>query len=213
MQVARDFMTSSMKLTVDDTKIPKLTVWFLPKCEELTNMITGNAAPVPYVQESKVPIIASTKISPETLVLWENISDENLFVRTICTSDWQDYPVTLITLLSGFRRDTNWYNPATGDFRRILKAIGYEYSYYYYGDEKKLEFLGGKNISQKDYEMLQGYIYCRFGVDQNGGFMTQSQWDTIPDCVRRILQKRVVVKPYVLPTRMNCSDLASIMEK
>lgn len=214
LQIAKSFMESSMKLTVDQTTVFNLRVWFLPKCDDLVNVMTGNKLNVPYIQESKIPITASTKISPETLVLWENIDDENLFVRTICTSDWMSYPITILTLLSGFKKDTNWYNHATGDFRRILKDIGYVYNPYYWDDEsRRVGFLNGKTISQKDYNMLQGYIFCRFGVDPNGGFITPAQWESIPGCIRRILQRRIVVKPFNTSTTIRCIDLMSVMSK
>lgn len=212
--IAKNFLESSMKLTVDKTDIPNLWVWFLPKCETLVELMTGNALSVPYVQESKIPITASTKISPETLVLWENIEDENLLVRTICTSDWRDYPITVLTLLAGFRKDTNWFNPATGDFRRILQAIGYNYTTWYYNDEDRaLGFLQGKKISPKDYEMLQNYIYCRLGVDQNGGFISPAQYASLPICIQRIMNRRIAVKPFNLPERMNCVDLMTVLRK
>lgn len=214
LQIARSFLESSMKLTVDNTTNTSLKVWFLPKCDEIVNVMTGNKLNVPYVQESKVQITASTKISPETLVLWENIDDENLFVRTICTSDWRSYPITILVLLTGFKKDINWYNPATSDFRRILKDIGYGYNPYYWNEEdRKVGFLNGKTISKKDYEMLQGYIFCRFGIDKNGGFITPAQWDTIPLCVRRLFQRRIAIKPFDLSTTMKCRDLMSVMDK
>ena len=211
---AKNFLESSMKLTVDKTSVSNLRVWFLPKCETLVDLMTGNKLSVPYVQESKIPITASTKISPETLVLWENIEDENLLVRTICTSDWKDYPITILTLLSGFRKDTNWFNPATGDFRRILHDIGYAYNTWYYSDDDRaLGFFNGKRISPKDYEMLQNYIYCRLGVDQNGGFVSPAQWGSLPICVQRIMNRRIAVKPFNLPEEMNCVDLVTVLRK
>lgn len=212
--IAKNFLESSMKLTVDKTSISKLQVWFLPRCETLVDLMTWNKLPVPYVQESKIPIVASTKISPETLVLWENIEDKNLLVRTICTSDWSEYPITVLTLLAGFRNDTNWYNPATGDFRRILQSIGYNYTTLYYNDEDRvLAFLNGKKISPKDYKMLQSYIYCRFGVDPNGGFITPAQWDSLPICIQRAMNRRIAVKPFDLPERMSCVDLMTVLSK
>ncbi len=217
LQVAKNFLESSMKLTVFPNSVPNLRIWFLPKCEELTELMTGKNLNVPYVQGSKVPIVASTKISPETLVLWENIEDKNLFVRTICTSNWTEYPITILTLVAGIRNDVNWYNFATEDFRRILKSIDYNYNAYnpwYSSDEARaLGFLQGKQISTKDYDMLQRYIYCRFGVDENGGLLTPAQWESLPFCIRNIMSRRISVKPFTLPTKMTCQDLIAVMRK
>ncbi|MBO7070402.1 MAG: hypothetical protein J6W09_03825, partial [Bacteroidales bacterium] len=113
--------------------------------------------------------------------------------------------------LSGFRRDTNWYNPATGDFRRILKAIGYEYSYYYYGDEKKLEFLGGKNISQKDYEMLQSYILYKLGLEAKGGFVSAAQFEkVVPEVLKKLMRRAIALKPLDIPVRMKIGQIANL---
>lgn len=218
IEIAKSFIESSMKLTVDDSALNKLKVWFLPKCEEVVDILSNNKLNVPYIQESKVPINPSTIISPETLVLWENIEDENLLVRTICTSDWQKYPVTLLALLFAFRNKTNWYNVATGDFRRILKAIGYEYDWrehwrYEEDDSDALRIFKNKRFTMDDYGMFQKYIYCRFGVDENGGFISGNQWESLPRCIRILLPRRIAVKRISLPAAMTCDELINLASK
>ena len=209
LQVAKRFLETTMILTVDPTTVKNLTVWFLPKCEEMADVILGDKLQKPYVQESKVPLSNTpTKISPETLVFWENIADPNLLVRAICSSDWVQYPRTVLALLAGFRKDVdNWYTHANSDFRRILNRIDYSC---WYGNNG---FLDGKDITPMDYAMLQSYVLYRFGIGENGGFLNGAQWRSIPESIRKILLSRMFVKPNTIPAKMNTNNLASLMEK
>ena len=185
----------------------KITVWFIPKCDEIRDILEKRIIPnKPYIQESKVPIKASTQISPETLMFWENIDDPNLLTRTICTSDWMDYPVTLYVFLVYFKQaqnsSTNWYGYANNDFRRILKSIGYEG---YVNMDWALN--AERMISPKDYEMLQSYLMMHLGLDENGGFISSSAFAKIHKCLRPFLRQRVAVKPMTIPAKMRLEDL------
>ena len=140
-------------------------------------------------------------------MFWENINDENLLMRTICTSDWSKYPCTVLTLLAGIKHENNWLSGSTGDFRRILNSIGYDY--WNSGDRN---FLDNRMISKEDYAMLQSYIYYKLGVGENGGFASMKQWNKIPKCVRNIMQRKVALKPFVLPAKMKYDDLKSMSE-
>ena len=209
IDMVRTFLTNAYHLTVDDTRLIKLNVWFIPKCDELKDIMQNTALNIPYIQESKLAVKASTNICPETLVFWENIDNKNLLVRTICTSDWQQYPITLLIFLDTIvdSRRYNWYNYANNDFRRILQQIGYR-------DYCTIEnTLDGKWISEKDYAMLQSYIYYKMGVDENnGGFVNPSVWDKLPDVMKRLVQRKVAVKPFTPPTGMRIAELLNVLQ-
>ena len=194
--------------TAADIQRSNIRVWFMPKCEELMNVMTNAKMPnVPYVQESMVPIKASTQFSPETLVFWENISDGNLLARTICTSDWMNYPMTLKAFLAFFKKDINWYNFANNDFRRILKSIGYEYYY-------NPDYIFNKDayITPEDYEMLQSYLYYKLGLDEKGGMVNAKLFDDkIPPILRKFLRRMTATKPVTIPKRMKLRNLQEIV--
>ena len=195
-------------IEVEDIQRSQITVWFIPKCNELRDVMQGKKLPnVPYIQESKVPIKASTTFSAETLVFWENISDRNLLLRTICTSDWAKYPITLLAFLTCFKNEGNWYNDANQDFRRILKSIGYEHYYdvkYIFKDRK---------ISPEDYDMLQSYLLYKLGVEAKGGFVTAAQFEkVIPECLRKYVKRAVAVKHQSIPVTMTLQQVAGLAE-
>ena len=205
---ARKFVESTLQLVPDTAFRSYVKVWFIPKCEELRSVMEERTFNVPYIQESLVPINPSTRFSAETLLFWENIDDVNLLVRTICTSDWMKYPTTLWCFLCMYGAKNsilNWYTKANGDFRRILQNI--EYSAY---NSIKDELLG-RDLSPDDYDMLQSYVYLKMGVDENGGMVDPKTWKKIPVEMRRILQRRVIVKPFHLPTKMNAGNIEELL--
>lgn len=195
-------------LTPDEIQRENITVWFVPKCDELIDVMKGQGYNKPYIQESKVPLKTSTTISPETLVFWENIEDMNLLVRTICTSDWAKYPITTLAFLACCKDHGNLYNYANNDFRRILKAIGYEG----YGNR---EYWGWNNryISPEDYDMLQAYLYYKLGLEEKGGLVSAKKFEAIiPSYLRPFLKRANVLKPMPIPAAMKLSNISSLAE-
>ena len=207
ISIARSYVESAMAMEVDDASRTFIKVWFIPKCKELQNVMEGCTYSVPYIQESLVPVKPSTQFSAETLLFWENIDDENLLVRTICTSDWMKYPSTLwcfLIIYSDKKNFSNWYNYATGDFRRILQSIGYDsYDTFQYG-------LRDKSFSPEDFDMLQSYLFLRMGIDENGGMVDPKTWNKINPYLNEILQRRYVVKPFHIPSKMNVTNLKQL---
>lgn len=198
----------------DETQRTKITVWFIPKCEEINEVLTGNELLVPYIQESRVPVTPSTTISPETLTFWENVTDNNLLARTICTSDWMKYPVTLLCFLVFFKKDVNWNHFSVGDakssignFRRILEQIGYQYNCY------KSWVFRDRYISPEDYAMLQSFLYFKLGVGENGGFVTTSAMNQLNSKLQDILQRRVALAPLTLAAPVTCENLKEMAKK
>ena len=203
LAIVRNFVKNTLGLEPEVTSRSKIKVTFISKCKELEDVMHGNMLKIPYCQESKVPLDTPTKFCPETLVFWENIDDMNLLVRTICTSDWMEYPVTLLAFLACFKGGQNWYAYANNDFRRILKQVGYEGYWnlnYIFSDDKY--------ISAKDYGMLQSYILYKLGVDEKGGFVSAKTFEKkIPVELRRIFRRMTAVKPVQIPTRMKFGAL------
>ena len=201
-----NYLRNAMGLVPDEAQVRDVNVVFIPKCKELQDVMQNNCLNVPYIQESKVPITPSTTISPETLVFWENIDDKNLLVRTICTSDWNKYPITMLAFLCCQVNSPNWFTYASNDFRRILQSLGYQpYS-------SLRHYIKDKFISPQDYDMLQRYIYFKLGIDEKGGVVDAKMFGTIhPDLVP-FLQRRVALKPLEIPTQMKIAQLFNAIE-
>lgn len=204
LAIVRGFLRDYCNLEPDEVNRSEIKVWFLPKCQEIMDILQGRKLNVPYIQESKVPLKTSTQITPETLVFWENISDKNLFVRTVCTSDWMDYPITLLAHLTCFYEGCNWYAYANNDFRRILKEIGYE-AYWNLG-----YLFDNRSISPKDFDMLQKYLFYKMGVDENGGFINSKVFEQIPVELRRYLRRITAVKPMTIPGKMKLTAIENL---
>lgn len=202
----RNFLTNRgyEPLAVDRMKIK---IWFIPKCDEIRNILEKNIYPnKPYIQESLVQIKASTQVSPETLVFWENINDANLLTRTICTSDCLKYPVTLLAFFKccklGF--GTIW-NASNNDFKRIMKSCGLEYYWDLDGA------LGSERvISPADYDMLQAYLFYKLGFSENGGFINANKFKDIPPIIAKLLRKMVAIKPMKIPVKMKLGDVEAL---
>ena len=202
MEVARDFIIKDTGWRVEEMRATNVEITFIPRSEELKEILCdAKTLNVPYVQESHVPIIASTHFCPETLTLWENIEDTNLLTRTICTSDWMDYPITLLMFLyiySKRRGDSVfWGNEGNADFKRILNQIGYASVYL-----NEWNDVWRKDISAMDYDMLQKYIYYKLGIPETGGMVSAKEVNAIvPNELINYLQHKIVFKPMEIPSK------------
>lgn len=205
---ASEYVESAIGLKVDDSQMTDFYVWFIPKCDEIKNVLTENMLNVPYVQESRIPVSASTSFTAETLIFWENIDDPNLLMRTICTSDWMDYPVTLLAFLTITQNkldNRNWFNYANGDFRRILQNIGYSaYSDFRY----QVRY---HSLSPKDFNMLQAYLYMKLGLGPEGGIINQKTLASLDSDFHPYLQRKIALKPLQIPTKMNEETIRNIV--
>ena len=220
LEIAKNFFEDEMELIVDDTPVYEITITFISKCPEWKDVLTNNMLNVPYIEESRVNIVASTNVCPETLVFWENINDANLFVRMICTSDWAKYPITILTLLvlkdvpkKPGQRESTWCSYSNADFSRVLHNVGYQDYYSTYNDKTQIDYLRNKMISKEDYEMLQAYIYYKLGIGPEGGLAKFSEWEKLPSCLKRLFQRRIALKPISLPMDMGCGNIAEFVKE
>jgi hypothetical protein len=206
----KNYLATLRNYKFDYSTLNNLKVWFIPKCDELKDVMLGvRKYNAPYLQEHLLPISASTKFSPETLMYWKNIAaqDQELLARTICTSDWRKYPVTLLVFLYTNGKRT-WNNFGNSDFRNILNNIGYVY---YYGLESAL---CDEDISPKDYDMLQSYLYYLMGIDEEKGGMVDQR--TIDSVIHKdllpLLQRRYIFKPLHLSTKMKTEAVEELVK-
>ena len=201
MEIARDFIIKDTGWRIEEMKATDVVITFMPRSEELKEILCDTKTlTVPYVQESKVPIIASTHFSPETLTLWENIEDTNLLTRTICTSNWMDYPVTLLMFLYMYNmkggRNVYWNNEGNADFKRILNQIRYEVYLHEWNDVWR------RDISAMDYDMLQKYVYYKLGIPETGGMISEQElYASVPKELVQYLQHKIVFKPIEVPSK------------
>ena len=217
VELVKNYLAALRNYKFDDTRLTSIEVWFIPKCKELKDVMldTKECPLTPYIQESLIPINASTNINPETLLYWKNIAkqDQELLARTICTSNWRKYPFTVLCFLKTF--DVNWNIYGNNDFKNLLRVIGYSpYS--------SLKYLIGEiNIKPEDYDMFQSYIYYLLGLDpEKGGVVTDKALSSIKDYCSSdiknellyILQNRYAFKPFHLSGTMSGKTVMEILQ-
>lgn len=207
VDAVKDYITHVKGLTPDESQSKSLDVWFIPKCEHLCDVMNSVYPSRIYCQENKVPIKAPTNISPETLIFWENMTDMNLLVRTICTSDWRDYPITTTVFLTMKQEVGDSFSDyMNNDFRAITNFLGWKP---WYGMSSAL---AAHSIGPKDYDMLQKYMFARVGIEENGGIIDAKQLNRIPSEVRSLLRYRIAIKPQEIPSSMTLSTIRKLVE-
>ena len=207
----RDYLINLRNYKFDVQFEPDLKVWFIPKSNELKEVMLDNKkVNVPYIQEHLVPISASTTISPETLMYWKSIAaqDQELLARTICTSNWRKYPFTLLAFLKTNETNKAWNLVGNSDFKNILHVIGYNQ---YCSTDGDLE---DRNVSPKDYDMFQSYLYYLMGIDEEkGGVVDLRTLDSSVDSdLLEFLQRRMVFKPIHLSGMMRGDTIRELVK-
>ena len=207
MDRAKKYLETAMCLEVDDATESVVKVWFIPKCKELEEVMVGNKRTIPYVQESLVPITPSTTISPETLLFWENMTDMNLLTRTMCTSDWAQYPITILAFMCVMQeKGKMFYGYMTNDFRRLLNNIGWQS---YYGFSNYLD----RNITPKDYAMLQSYMFMKLGIGEDGGIVDAKKLPVVQREILNLLQRKMMFKKFEIPATMKLGNIRSTLSE
>ena len=209
IEAVRDFLTDVKGLTPDKAQSTDIDVWFIPKCDDLCDVMNSVYPSRLYCQENKVPIKAPTNITPETLLFWENMTDMNLLTRTICTSDWREYPFTVMVFLQLKKSmpDSNITAYITTDFRNVINNIGWSY---WMDPEYNLN--QNRSITPKDYAMLQSYLFAKLGIDERGGVISQKELNRIPRELQELLLFKVALKPQEIPGRLTLSNIRNLVE-
>lgn len=145
-------------------KMKNFNLFFVKPCEEIGGLLTSSNNyfyTKKHVFDSSVLYEGTTKISPDTLVLWSKISDKSMLEKAILNSDWKDYPVTMCIFLNKENIDPQYRFGNAG--RVMLDAINYDLY-------RREGSLGDQVVSAKDWNMLQSYLMLRFGVSEKGGY-------------------------------------------
>lgn len=140
-------------------------VRFIPNEKEYEEILQGKNPMTVYVEETKIFINYPNKICVETLDIWEKFGKNNkeLAQKAIVSSNWSEYPITLAFFFY-MNPEISIYS-CTESFRTILNAVDYDRSLY-------LEnYLKGKFVSTKDWNMLQDYVLHKLGIDGDMGYV------------------------------------------
>lgn len=157
---------------------------FLPKGYGYEDMILDTYSDRYYVMEEDVELKSSVDISLDTLMIWDKCSDKDIIAKSICQSNWREYPVTLLYFL---KTNDFYYYTGNKDFEVVKQSLNYKLC--------TDEALNNKLIEPKDWNMLQSYIMAKFGVGENGGYINSSDYFDIPTMLRSVMRARFVIAP------------------
>ena len=185
----------------DEIGFEKRTVFFCKKCEEYIEMLDENNHNFNYSFDNETPFIPTTEISPENLEFLVRCKDNNMFERMVFGTNWQEYPFTICTLLW-----MNEYYYSSNALKFVEEAIGYNYfsaSNGFYDNNRE--------ISAKDWNMVQRWFMYRNGLDEEkGGYISMSKYDS--DKQRIMLDCRVAVRPLYITEPSSANNLAEMLK-
>lgn len=181
------------------------SVTFLPKVEEFFSLLNNEFPQKRYVQESMVPVDCPTDINVETLSIWKRMKDMNMLAKAICTSNWQQYPFTVLAFLHIEKENSNMRVYGGMDFKRILDNLHYDYY------ESLDAIMKGTTIAPEDWNMWQSFIFHELGLPETGGLLCEEEFNKIPSFDRDLLRTKVAVAPLKLNAPIEYSTLKDIV--
>ncbi len=161
--------------------------YIIPHYKDHIAMLNETGLSQKYIRETRVWLNCSTTISPETLRIWKASKDEEVVARAICTSNWQDYPITLCAFLYDKSSITGH---GGNNFRLVLQQIGYKPGYGLY------DMIRDREVSPDDWNMLQRYMMMLMGLPEEGGVLRKGMLSKLPYKYKDLfLRQMTVVKP------------------
>lgn len=190
MQVQQHFRNRNLTFYQEDFFSDAICE-FLPSVEEYRDILTDRHAGYSYLTEESIDVQYPMEISVETLRIWSHYRDCEMLARQICTSNWVEYPTTLVTFLKQERETVNMNRYGGANFKMILDKIGYDYW------ESVDRILEDRIIQPKDWNMLQSYLMSKMGLTDQGGFVSQESYNDTAK-MARFFRKRMAVKPVMI---------------
>ena len=181
------------------------SVTFLPKVEEFFSLLNNELPQKRYVQESMVPVDCPTDINVETLSIWKRMKDLYVLAKAICTSNWQQYPFTVLAFLCIEKENDNMRGYGGMDFKRILDNL--HYGYY----ESLDTIMEGITIAPEDWNMWQSFIFHELGLPETGGLLREKEFNKISSFDQDLLRKRIAIAPLKLNAPIEYNTLKDIM--
>ena len=162
-------------------------VLFMPNVPEYEEIMLSSYPNRMYVYEHQVDYDAPVTISPSTLWIWYRHADDDFLLRSIVSSDWQKYPLTIsVFLASKFGRfaSAKKLGPANiiWDTLNVSEITSSNSSN-----------LPGFVVEPHDMETLQDWIFKELGIDGNNGFPDKNKIMELPQAMSKFLQKRWAV--------------------
>lgn len=177
-------------------------VHFLPKCEHYVDIIEKKHPERKYVMDSTIPLNPTVTISPETLMLWEHYTDNNMLTKSIIASDWRKYPLTLVCFLDHCFPSLDEDSYGEG-FKTVAKTIGYNSAY------TLSMMMRDRFILPEDAAMLQSWLMAELGLSEQGGWIEPAKLKSLGS-LRDFVKKMTYVSPIKITTPVSLCNFFSM---
>lgn len=165
------------------------SIWYMayiPQIESYREILTEVPQGRRYIFDSEVRFQPNNNISVETLEIWSHITDITLLEKCVIGSDWQDYPLTMLTFLTAEHEVLLSSGHYGRNFDMVLDAIHFWESNY---PENAL-------VSPQDWNMLQSWIMHKLHLeDDKPGYIDKKAFDNLSPEYKDFLRVRAAVAP------------------
>ena len=159
-------------------------VMFMPNVPEYEEIILSAYPNRRYAYEHQVDYDAPVAISPTTLWIWYRHAEDELLLRSIASSDWQKYPLTMsVFLASKFGRYAS--SKRLGPVQLMWNTLNVTEV-----TACNSSSCAGFVVEPHDMDTLQDWIFKELGIDGNSGFPDKVKIAELPWPMSKFLQKR-----------------------
>lgn len=188
---------------VYDSLVENGCVSIISRYQVYSDIISNQYPHKIYVYETYLKKLCPVEFNIEALEIWSKCSDINILEKSICNSNWEEYPATLLIFLKKELTNSSLEGATSRNFQLVLDTIGYD-------RRKSVEtILGDKLIQPKDFNMLQKYIMYKLGVSENGGFT--DKFSFYPD-YNGLFRVKLAVAPLKLSVPTTFSNILQLLK-
>lgn len=175
--------------------------YIIPNYEVYSEILQKTYPNRKYCYEHSVSIDYPTEINMETLKVWEKYSDFNMLAKAIISSNWTEYPATLLVFINNEAKMVQYYGGQA--MKDVLNQIGFDK---YARTENILE---GSVIEPKDWNLLQEWSLYKLGVPKTGGYANMDDGSEY----KRFVREKRACAPLYISSGVEFSNLKAMMEK
>ena len=176
------------------------------KCESY-QIIFDNPQKYRYkcILETNVKIDYPITICPETLSTWKRATNDLILSKSICQSDWKDYPFTMLCLLMTYHSDI--YRIGGNNMRLVVEQIGLPTDGCYHSIEGELK---DRVVDPKDWNMLQDWLMYELNLPDNGGYVDKKRVEDLK-ALSSFIRARFVAAPMKIDVPLSAKMIRSML--
>jgi len=180
-------------------------VSFMFKCDEYKDIILNTYPNREYVLDTEVVYDPVPIIDVDTLEMWKNMPADLLY-KSVASSDWKDYPLTLCVFFQ--KEKSNLLYKIDPAFTLVYSGIGLDVFSNRRGSAE--EYLANRNITAKDWNMLQKWILHSYNLPETGGFIDYEPNEYCDLEYFKFIQNKIALKPMYLQETINGQNLMNL---